>query len=87
MSSKRSSTILQRSAGDRLHGVKVLDWWIAQQPEPAAYRSDLMDACRSPLCTYEAIRDVLVEDGHPDTLSGDRVRKWWYQQPEYHEHS
>jgi hypothetical protein len=86
MAGKRT-TILQRSTGSRLYGVKVLDWWIGQQPEPDVYRSELVDACQSPLCTYGAIRDVLVEDGHPSTLSADRVRKWWYQQPEYHEHS
>jgi hypothetical protein len=83
------TTIADRATGDRAFGTTVLDAWIAQQSDPVRYRSELVDACSSPYCTYRAIRDVLVEDGHPATLAADRVRKWWHQQPEYrrHEHS
>lgn len=81
---KRTGSIAERSATNGLiSGVNVIDWWISQQPDPEAYRADLLDACKSPFCTYVAIRDVLIQDGHPDTLAADRIRKWFYQQPEY----
>lgn len=81
---KSAGSITERSTTNGLiRGINTIDWWISQQSDPDAYRADLLEACKSPFCTYSAIRNVLVEDGHPDTLAVDRVRKWYYQQPEY----
>jgi hypothetical protein len=76
-------SIRDRSLGDMPKSTRLIDWLIEQQDDPDGYRSQIIEACTDPLCTYRAIAAVLSDDGPGAVVVPDRVRKWWRIQPEY----
>jgi hypothetical protein len=76
-------TIKDRSMGSVPRNVRMVDWVIAQHPDPDAYRAEIVDACSDPRCTYQAIASAISEDIASVTLEPERLRKWWRTQPEY----
>lgn len=57
---------------------KTLELFVAEQPDPAGYLKDLLEACSDPLCSFPQIAEVLEEDGY--YITGETLRRWYRRQ-------